>query len=146
MGFDVNKFSNAKFKDRTADVPVPELKKFFDEDEDKLIWTVKGIGANEIAVANTAMQTNKDIAGIVSALSSTNSTEKIEAIQEAMGLQSGNVPDDIVRRISLLVSGCVEPEVDQEVAVKLSVAYSAVFYRLTNKILSLTGEGMEPGE
>lgn len=145
MAFDTEKFNNTKFKDRTFDVPTPELKNFFGEDEEH-IWTVKCLGANEIATANLAMSSNKDLKGIVAALASTDSKEKIEAIQEAMGLQTGKVPDDVVRRISVLVSGSLSPVCDQEAAVKLSVAYSTVFYRLTNKILYLTGEGMEPGE
>ncbi len=145
MAFDATKFSTAQFKDRTFDVPVVELKEFF-EDGDKCVWTVKCLGANEIAIANQAMQANNDLKELVEKLTSTNSTDKIEAIQSAMGLQTGSVPDDIVRRISMLVSGSVEPECDQELAVRISTAYSTVFYRLTNKILSLTGEGMELGE
>lgn len=145
MTFNTTKFNTTQFKDRTFDVPVPELKSFFEEG-DKPIWTVKCLGANEIAIANKAMQSNKDLKEIVAALVSNNSTEKIEAIQEAMGLQAGAVPEDIVRRISMLVSGSLEPKCDQEAAVRISTAYSTVFYRLTNKILSLTGEGMEVGE
>ena len=145
MAFDTEKFNNTKFKDRTFDVPTPELKNFFGEDEET-IWTVKCLGANEIAKANLAMSSNKGVKEIVAALASTNSQEKIEAIQEAMGLQTGDVPDDVVRRISMLVSGSLSPVCDQETAVRISTAYSTVFYRITNKILFLTGEGMEPGE
>lgn len=141
MGFNADKFSNTKYKDRTADVPVPELTKFFAEDE-KPVWTVKCIGANEIAIANEAAESNKNMAKIITALSADNADEKIEAIKEAMGIPGENVQADIARRISMLVSASVSPECDQHIAVKLSNFHGSVFYRITNKILGLIGEGM----
>ena len=121
MPFDQKKFTNTDFKDRTADVPVVELKAFFGDGE-KCVWVVKCLGANEISIANQAIQSNKDLQAIISALVSEQSVEKADAIKDVMGIHSDDVPDDVVRRISLLVSGSLTPECDQEFAVKLSVA------------------------
>ena len=37
MGFDTETFENTTFKDRVEDIPVPNLKKFFGDDEKKLL-------------------------------------------------------------------------------------------------------------
>lgn len=141
MGFNSEKFDNTKYKDRIAKVPVPELKKYF-ADGEEMVWEVKCLGANEISIANDAAQANKDIAKIVEALASNNAEEKIEAIKKSMGLPSEDVQTDIARRISMLVSASVNPKCEQHTAVKLSTFHGSVFYRITNKILGLIGEGM----
>jgi len=58
-GFDIDKFMAADFKDRTADIAVPSLKKFFPEGV-KPVWTVKCLTANEIATANDAVNDNNE--------------------------------------------------------------------------------------
>lgn len=140
MGFDVTKFGATKFKDRTADVPVPELQKFFGEGE-KAIWTVKGLTAEEIAIANDAKKVNDNIESVITGLSSRLPAEKAEAVKDLIGVVTDKVPADVVWRISMLVSGSVNPKCDQQMAVKLGSSKGMVFYRLTNKILELTGRG-----
>lgn len=140
MAFDSNKFLKTKFRDRTLDVPVPELKKFFSADE-KPVWTVRGLTAEEIARANDEVSQNKDVAAIVSALASSISKEKAEAVKDLVGINKDRLPGDVVKRISHLMSGSVSPECSREMAVKLGENQAVVFFNLTNKILELSGKG-----
>lgn len=139
MTFDSQKFLKTKYKDRTEDVPVPELKKFFPDGETP-VWTVRGLTAEEIARANDAVSQNADVSAIITALAAKHSKEKAEAVKDMLGMSTA-VPADIVKRISHLVSGSVSPECDQEMAVKLGENHSVVFFKLTNKILELSGKG-----
>lgn len=140
MAFDSDRFLKTKFRDRTIDVPVPELKKFFDEDENP-VWTVKCLTAEEIALANDEVEQNKDVSAIVTSLTSAIAKEKAEAVKDLIGLNKDRVPGDIVKRISHLISGSVSPECSRELAVKLGVNHAVTFFKLTNKILELSGKG-----
>lgn len=139
MAFDADKFMRTKYRDRIEEVPVPELKKFFGEDETP-IWSVKCLTAEEIAYANDAVSRNFDIAKIIEALAKNKTEGKAEAVKLMVGV-SDSVPADVVKRISHLVSGSLSPECTQEMAVKLGVNHSVTFFKLTNKILELSGKG-----
>jgi len=140
MTFDIAKFEQKQYKDRTADIPVPELAEFFGEDETP-VWTVKCLTASEIAISTEAVANNRNIDGLIGALAAGGSKEKIEAIKETLGLPTDKTPNDLVKRFSTLVSGSVSPECPQNIAVKLAVNFPVTFYNLTNKILELTGQG-----
>lgn len=140
MAFDENKFLNAKYRDRTADVQVPELKKYFAENEEP-VWVVRCLTAEEIARANDEVSQNLDISAIVTALVSQGSKDKADAVKDLVGLSKDTVPGDIVKRISHLVYGSVSPECSRELAVKLGRDHSVLFFKLTNKILELSGKG-----
>ena len=140
MGFDANKFDTTNFKHRTAEVMVPELKDFYAEG-DKAVWQVRGLTGEELAIVNEAITANKNLSSLVSAIVSKVTEEKVQAIKESMGLPSDSVPSDIVRRISMLVQGSVEPECSQELAVKIARVHPTVFFKITNKIIDLTGAG-----
>jgi len=140
MAFDENKFLNAKYRDRTADVQVPELKKYFAGNEDP-VWVVRCLTAEEIARSNDEVSKNLDISAIVSALVSQGSKDKADAVKDLVGLSKDTVPGDIVKRISHLVYGSVSPECSRELAVKLGRDHSVLFFKLTNKILELSGRG-----
>lgn len=140
MGFNSDKFTGTKYKDRTCDVPVPELKAFFDDGEEP-VWTVKGLTASEIAKANDEVANNYDLLTIVSSLASTLASDKSEAIKELVGVSEGKTPNDIVKRISQLMSGSVSPTCTREMAVKLGENFSITFFKLSNKILELSGQG-----
>jgi len=144
MAFDIEKFSGSEFNYKVLDVPVPTLKQFFEEDE-PTIWQVKGLTGHELAKVNEAIKLNKDIVSIISGIASETHSEKIDAIKEALGI-TDNSPDDLVRRISALVFASVSPVITQEIAVKLADSFPTVFYLLTNKIFSLTGDGKSLGE
>jgi hypothetical protein len=140
MAFDISKFEQKQFKDRTADIPVPELAKFFGENE-KPVWVVKCLSGSELAEANDAVENNRNIDGLIGALAAGSGKEKIEAVKETLGLPTSKAPGELVRRFSLLVSGSVSPKCPQNIAVKLAHNFPTTFYKLTNKIISLTGQG-----
>lgn len=142
--FNVTKFQQASFTAREASVKVPGLKDFFEEGAEP-VFKVRGLTGSELAAANEAKERNRNLVALAEALVSGGESEKAEAIKGMLGL-GGNVPDDIARRISMIVSASVEPVIDHETAVKLSESFPVEFYALTNKILELTGEGAELGK
>jgi hypothetical protein len=137
------KFLVASFKDRIEEVKVAELKHFFDDGEDP-IWVVRGLTAEEIAKSNQAVKNNRDLGKLIDAI--TSETDKAETVKQIIGVQSDKVPNDVVNRISMLVSGSINPVCTEEMAVKLGNNFSTVFYHLTNRILHLTGKGRLLGE
>lgn len=140
MSFNADAFLEAKFKNRTAEVHVPELKKFFTEEE-KPVWVVRGLTAEELARANDEVRQSTDIAAIVSSLASSVSKEKAEAVKDLIGISKTQAPQDIVKRISYLTSASVSPVCSRDLAIKLGNTFSVVFFNLTNKILELSGKG-----
>lgn len=188
MGFDKNKFLQAKFIPREAEIPVPDMKEFFEEDpenpefidgENKYhiipgkfytdtvhkknnlpyydgdpkknpdwkppVWKVRGLTGVEVARSNEAMDKNKNIAAILQGLIAANAQEKVDAVKKLIGIDE-KVPNDIAKRIELLILGSIDPAVDTELAVKICRVYPIEFYEITNKILSLTGRGHVPGK
>lgn len=137
--FNIEKFQDTQFKDNTVDVKVPNLKAFFGKDE-KAIWKVRALTGHELAKVNEAIKLNKDVSELIEGLSSNNSSDKISSIKKVIGI-SEDAPDDLVRRISILLYGSIEPVLTQEIAVKLADVYPTQFWQLTNEILSLTGAG-----
>lgn len=140
MAFDATTFLNTEYRDRTEDVPVPELEKYFDDGE-KPVWTVRGLTAEEFARASDEVAQNMDISAIITGLASSVAKEKADAVKDLVGLSKEHVPGDVVKRISHLMSGSVSPECPRELAVKLGENHSILFFRLTNKILELSGKG-----
>jgi len=144
MSFDMKGFMKAQFRDRTADVPVPDLKDWFAEGAEPVI-KVRGLTGAELARVNEAAAKNKNLNGMLDALASTNASEKVEAIKESLGF-SGKVPDDIAKRAEQLVIGTVDPEFNLEQAVKFFEVFPVEAYQVTNKIMELTGKGKSAGE
>ena len=139
MGFDANKFESTQFKQRTTIIPVPEMKQFFGEDEP--LWEVRCLSAIELAIANDAVTVNNNVSGVINAISSQLKSDKVEAIKEIIGISSDTVPEDIVRRYSMLSSGSVNPTCPYSVAVKLGNTFPTTLFKLTNEIIRLTGLG-----
>jgi len=141
---DLQKFLNASLNPREATIPVPELSEFFESDEPS--WTVRGVTASELARCNEASQSGASLNTLVEALAS---GDKADALRKLAGVPGKDVPADISRRIQSLVEGSVSPALDddsRDVAVRLAETFPTIFYNLTNKIFSLTGEGAEPGK
>lgn len=169
MGFDKKKFIKAKFTAREDSVPVPDMKEFFDDDPDypefiddpkfvnvnkpqiknpdwkPPVWKVRGLEGVEVARSNEAMEKNKNIATILEALVTTNKQEKIQAVKQLIGIDE-KVPNEIAKRIELLILGSIDPVCDTELAVKICRVYPIEFYQITNKITELTGRGHVPGK
>ena len=146
MAFDTERFKTSNYSRRTFDMPVPDLKDFFDEDETP-IWKLQGITALEFAEVNDAIANNRDKLEIVQqVLSAISAEDKVQAILEASGVSSEDVPNDYVRRIELLQRGSVEPKCDHTLAKKLADVHGVTFYALTRKIDELSGMGQQLGE
>lgn len=149
MTFDIKKFEEARFEDRIEEVPVPELAEFFG-DSKKIVWIVRQLTGEELAIAKEAQGQNRNMESIVEALSgsleSMNQGEKAQALKEVLGVTSETAPDDYVWRLACLRMGSIDPVIDEALAVKIAITYGNVFYRLTNKILALTGMGKTLGE
>ena len=140
MTFNIEKFNNSIYRDRTKDIPVPELSSFFEEDSEP-VWTVRGLTGEELAVVNEAVAANKNMNQIIASMVSGNNNEKIEALKQVIGIASDTVPDDLVRRFAMLVAGSVNPKCEQHIAVKLGQNFPTTLFKLTNEIISLTGDG-----
>lgn len=143
---DLNKFLNASLASRQEAIEVPELASFFGKE--KPVWTVRGLTAAELGRANeSADRGAENMKAMIAAMAGEG--DKAESIRKSMGLSNKDVPADVSRRIEMLALASVEPELGHEqrdVAVKLAETFPTVFYTLTNKILSLTGQGADEGK
>ena len=145
MSFDLEKFDATNITDRTKDIPVPEFKQFFAKDEEP-IWTVRALAGEEMAHCRAAQDDNVSRTTIIEGLMSESPEDKVQAIKDAMGMLSDTVPVDYVWRLKALELGSVNPKIDHAQSVRVGAANSNVFYKLTNEITRLSGEGQTLGE
>jgi hypothetical protein len=141
MDFDLKKFKGAKFEPRVEAVPVPDLKDFFKEGTES-VWKVRGLTGNELGQVNEAEEKNKNLAAIIDGLISPNMKDKVDALKAELGLDD-KAPNSVVRRLTMLTLGSVDPAVDHETSVKLCATFPIEFINLTNRITILTGKGAE---
>lgn len=144
---DLDKFLSAALVPREAEVEVPELLGTLFTEGERAVWVVRGVTAPELARANQAGDRTDAMRSLVTALAGEGN--KADEIRKAMGLSDTEVPNDVSRRIELIVAGSVSPKLGPElrdVAVKLGETFPAVFYRLSRKIEELTGQGAELGK
>jgi len=146
MGFNIEKFNNAKFQHREAVVKVPDLADFFGQD-DAPEWKLRGLTGHEMAAVREAAKAAVNIDEVVGKLLQGSAAAKADAVKEALGVPTeAGTPEDLVRRIHMLKYGSIDPACDQRMAVKLADSFVIVFYQLTNKITELTGLGKRLGE
>jgi hypothetical protein len=145
--FDLKRFKQAKWRPRTEDVPVPDLRDFFNglPEGETPVWKVRGLTGKELALANEAANRNKDLVALVGKMAGGTSKEKAAAVAEAYGLDADTTPD-LAKRIYMLEVGSEEPQIDLELAKIFCKAFPVEFYEITNKISRLTGEGHIPGK
>jgi len=137
MGFQ-NNLMKASFQPRTAEIPVPALAEFFDDE--KAVWTVRGQTASEIARAAEASQRQNNISGVIEAIGQSQS--KVDEIKKLVGIHD-DTPADIIKRLEQITQCSVSPEIDLSCAVKLAETFPIEFYIITNIINKLTGMGMD---
>lgn len=142
MSFKADAFNRAQFKPRTVKVALPDLADWF---EGEPAWTVRGLSGPEMAQCTDAAARNRSRAAMAEGLLSEDQTAQIEAMRELLGVGAA-VPDDIAKRLEMLVLGSVEPVIDHSTAVKLCTHFPVEFYNLTTKIMELTGMGSEVGK
>lgn len=144
MAFDTKRFIKTKFIHRTEDVPVPDLRDFFPDNE-PAVWKVRGLTGQELGRAAEAAERNKNMSAILEGLTAEASKEKSDAVKELLGI-GGGTPQDIAKRLEHLTLGSVAPACTLDLAVKMCETFPVEFYMLTNKILMLTGQGQVPGK
>lgn len=136
--FNSNAFNQTEFKPRTAGIPVPQLADWFDGEP---IWTVQSMTAEQNAIVNDAVLRSNAMGTLITAAINSATKDKTDLVKNLLGL-GDNMPEDIVRRVEMLVQASVTP-CDRETAVNLSIRFPTIFYALTNKIIELSGEGAE---
>jgi hypothetical protein len=139
MPFNSGKFGSAKFVPRTERVKVAALQDWFDEGEAPE-FEVRGLTAAELAKSNEATDNSEKIKAILEALTTNNKQKTKSAFTSLFGLGE-DTPVEVMKRITMLTMGSVEPELDERTVVKLAENYPIEFYQLTNKITELTGLG-----
>jgi hypothetical protein len=144
MPFDVKKFKRMRFVPRTETIKVPALQAFFDADE-KPVFVVRGLTGEEMARVNLAAQKQNTLMTVAEALLGSDKGNQIDALRQALGI-SGDLPEDLARRIEMLAMGLQEPAIDVQTAVKLFEVAPVICYEMTNKILLLSGQGQQQGE
>jgi hypothetical protein len=145
MAFNAEKFISAQLFDRTEELQIKELSPFFDEGE-KPVFVLRGLTGSEFGRVNEAHEKSKNIDALVSALTGSDRKAKAEAIKASLGVSGDDVPPDIVRRQEIIAAGVVSPEIDHAFAVKLSENFPTAFFLISNKILSLSGQGRTLGK
>lgn len=146
MEFDIQKFTSTTFKPREHDHAVPDLAPYFSDLGDaKPVWRVRGLSGGELARVNEAKENNRARTAIAEGLLSGREDQMTDAVRELIG-DGEAVPDDLAKRIEMLVIGSVAPACDHQLATKLAAAFPVEFYQLTSKITELTGLGAEPGK
>jgi len=140
MGFDLQKFQGSKFKDRTEEVLVEDLKGFF-EAKEKPLWKVRGLTGEELAFARDAEERARSINALVEGLAGKAAKAKAKVVMDELGLTDEKAPADYIRRLEILKYGSVEPAIDKPTSVRIAENFPTTFYLLTNKILELTGAG-----
>lgn len=143
-GFDSKKFLKTKWAPRMEDVPVPDLSEFFDEGVTP-VWKIRGLTGQELGRANEAADRSKSILAAVEAIAGGGDKERAQAVAELLGVAK-DTPQDVAKRIQLLVMGSVEPACNPELAVRLCEAFPVEFYQITTAIMKLTGQGQMPGK
>lgn len=145
MPFSKKSFDKLKFVPRTRDIPVPGLNDFFDGDytaEKPPVWVVRNLLGDELAQTNEAAEVVGGVGKVIDALAH---GEKTTAIKEILGM-GDDIKPDLAKRICALRIGSVEPEIDQQQAVKLFTHRPTQAYELTNAIFVLSGLGSAPGK
>lgn len=137
--FDNAAFMRAEYEARKEKVKVSALADYFPEGAAPE-WEVRGQTASEIAQAMDAVSSSKSIDAIITAIA--NTANQIDEIKKAIGI-SDDVPDDVAKRLTQLVTCSTSPEIDMPLAVKLAEVFPIEFFILTNTIVKLTGLGMD---
>lgn len=139
MPFDTDAFRTASLETRTEAVRVTELSAFFSAPEEPT-WIVRAVTANEVFKADAAKAAMSKTAALADALTDGGHEAIVKAVKATLG-RSDDVQPETARRLELLVSGSVEPQITLQDAIRVAELYPTIFIHLTNTILKLTGAG-----
>jgi len=139
-GFNAKAFMSANLALREEVIKLPALADWFDGEPE---ITVRGLTAPEFAKAQEASVKHKTLGAFTAAIGTQLSDKEMKKVlDESLGISDDPEPE-VVKRLEMLVAGCVKPEMTLDVAVKLSNLFTIEFYQLTNAITKLTGMGAE---
>ena len=141
MAFDNKAFSSAKLEQRVGEMKCPELASWFSNGDEPVI-KFRGLTGEEFYSIREAVQRRHDYQAIASRLAS----GSCKAIADAISELYGEVPDEYVRRVELIIRGCVDPSFDRETALKLFKYFPNRAHAVADEIWRLTGEGATVGE
>ncbi len=141
MGFDVQGFARATWVHRTQEVPVPELADYF-APGDPPVFIVRGLSADELYKIRSAASRHKVLEGIAEGLAEGSKSGAARAIASALG-GAETLDPATPRAMETLIAGCVEPPCDLDLARLLESKHGLIFMRLSDAIMTLTGQGGE---
>lgn len=143
-GFNASRFEKAKFKTRTEEVEIPLMQAFFPEGEQP-IFKIRSLSSDEVARTNEAIKATKVAESLIEALASMNQKGMAKAVKEQLGYGE-EVNGDVQRRIEVIIYGTVEPGLPRELVVKIGEVFPTAFYKLSNRIIEITGLGQVLGK
>ncbi len=121
------------FEPRTKEVELGALSEYFEKIE------VRGLTGEELARVNESVERNEKLGLVAQALGGSNE-EQINAFKRLMGFMEEH-PDDFIKRVETLKIGCVVPEFDQQMTLKLAKNFPQEFMLITNTIYGLMKQG-----
>ncbi|MGB5217111.1 MAG: hypothetical protein WBN66_02315 [Smithella sp.] len=144
MAFDLKAFEKAEFKERVAEVSVPDLACFFGDGE-PAVWKVRNLTAPELAKAEMSAKTEERLKKVMEGMLSTSAKDQAEAAKIAIGI-SDELEPEFIKQLTKLVLASVEPKITRQIAVKLANVAPNTFYTLVAKINELSGKGADLGK
>jgi hypothetical protein len=142
--FDIKKFDSCKIKQRTKDIPVPQLKSFFPENGE-VVFKARALSGSDYGRINQEVKENK--VEIVRKLKKVVEGGDLVSICKGFEVfvdESKKIlPDDIIFRTYWILFGCIEPELNLEQVIKIRENFADTFYDLSNKINELSNMGNE---
>lgn len=138
MPFDANRFRAADYAPRTESIPVPVLADFFGSEKDA-VWTVRGLGANELFQTFESSKNQKDIDDILTAIETNES--KAQQLRDVIGIAKDS-SKTFAAKLEALIIASVDPVVERDIALLVAQRHPTEFVALTTAINRLTGQGM----
>jgi len=138
--FDIQKFNRSKFVERTKQITIQEFSMFFGEGETPTV-TIRGLTAEEVSTVRAEVETASENSRLLEQLAATAGNAKADAVAAILEASRQKTPDDHVRNLHTVLLGLIEPTLDLQQVVKLSIAMPIPFINLANQIWALTGEG-----
>ena len=145
MPFDVNGFRGSVLKPREKEIPVPDLKDWYGDDEP--VWIVRALTGEEFMRAMDSSNRYNMINAVTKALATAGKmqAETVAAVEQMLGF-GNEVPPEMAKLIDCILYGTIKPEVDRSVVVRLYHYYPIVAWQIGNEVLRLTGATPELGK
>lgn len=144
--FDTKRFAAAEFAERTRDVPVPGLARFFTEGSQPVL-TVRCLSGEELARVNEEVEKNKLARKALSSAAASASQEVADAVRTLLtGVRGGGesgTPDGFVLSLNLVHTALVTPRLEFSQVVRIATFFPVEFGALRIAVLELLGMGYD---